>query len=168
MKNTNINSFSELIGKCLLTNEDSFFNDFIKGHLMLEFLMIKCVDKALPNEYKKALKLTHRNLINLLFNSNIINKDMKNVLTEINKMRNNIAHKILYIPTYIEYKKILLLAQKASSDFTDGIIQSLEEMEDKTSLDECEPLIYTELFLQLSYDLHEIYQEYGGNMEDFI
>lgn len=168
MKNTNIGCFSELMEKCLLTEAGSFFNDFIKGHLMLEFLMLKCIEKALPNEYKKALKLTHHNLINLLFNFNIINKDMKNVLTEINKMRNNIAHEILYIPEYIEYKKILLLAQKASSDFTDGIIQSLEEMENKTNLDECEPLIYAELFLQLSYDLHEIYQEHGGDMEDFI
>lgn len=79
---------------------------------MLEFLMLKCVEKVLPNEYKKALKLTHSNLINLLFNSDNINKDMKNVLVAINKMRNNIAHEIVYKPSYTEYKKFYFWLKK--------------------------------------------------------
>lgn len=159
--------FTELIEKALLTQEP-FINDFIKGHLMLEFLMLKCVEIIMPEKKRHSENLTHFKLILFLFKHDIIDLNMKEALIEINKMRNQFAHNITYTPTISEYKNILLLAQKASHDMTDGIMQSLEEVEGKCNLLECEPIIFVEPFLQLSYDLHNIYQENGGDIEFFI
>lgn len=161
-----IECFTELFEKAILT-DDTFISDFIKGHLMLEFLMLKCVAIILPNKIKYAERLTHKKLIDFIYNKKIISIEMKNALTAINQMRNKLAHKITYRPTFDEYKNLLVLAEKASPDMTDGIWQSLDEIKDKTKLSECDNFIYIELFVQLSYDLHGIYQDNGGDIEDF-
>jgi hypothetical protein len=50
---------------------------------------------------------------------------------------------------------------------TDGIEQGLGEIEGKKNLNECEDWMIPELFVQISYDLHSIYNELGGDIEDF-
>lgn len=161
-----IECFTDVYVKAILT-DDTFISDFIKGHLMLEFLMLKCVEIILPNKIKYAEELTHKKLIDFIYNKKIISVEMKNTLIAINQMRNKLAHQITYKPSFDEYKNLLVLAEKASDDLTDGIWQSLDEMKGKTNLSECEDYIFIELFVQLSYDLHGIYQDNGGDIEEF-
>ena len=162
-----ISCFTDLFDETFLT-ESPFLSHFIKGHLMLEFLMLKCVEITFPEKMNHVEKLTHFKLIIFLYDNKIIPLKLKDILISINRMRNKFAHNIAYEPSISEYEEILLEAKSFSQDMTDGILQTLEEVKDKKILGECESSIFVEPFLQLSYDLHSIYQENGGDWENFI
>ncbi len=51
---------------------------------------------------------------------------------------------------------------------TDGLIQGIGELDFVNSLHVCEDYIFSNLFIQISYDLHDIYQDQGGDMEEFL
>ncbi|MEJ5168190.1 MAG: hypothetical protein WHU93_03410, partial [Arcobacteraceae bacterium] len=97
IKTKNISNFTELFEKYIgLTQDNSFISHYISGHLMIEFLLVKCVELKTPSLTKFVESLNHRKLIELAHGLNLINADMKEVLISINSMRNKLAHNILY------------------------------------------------------------------------
>ena len=82
-------------------------------------------------------------------------------------MRNKFAHHLTYEPPIEDVKQIFIKASKSFDDLTDGIEQGLGEIEGKKKISECEDWMIPELFVQISYDLHSIYNELGGDIEDF-
>ncbi|MFA6278443.1 MAG: hypothetical protein WC622_16975, partial [Pedobacter sp.] len=58
-------------------------------------------------------------------------------------------------------------ASKAFNDMTDGLEQGLGEIKGKKSIRECDESVIPEMFVQISYDLHDIYQDLGGDIENF-
>lgn len=134
---------------------------------MIEFLLVKSVELKMPSLSSFVESLNHQKLIQLAHGLDLITNDMRESVTAINRMRNKLAHNIAYEPTVQEYKNLVLLAHKAFSDMTDGIEQTLEELEGKSEISDCDPFIFSELFMQVSYNLHTIYQDLGGDIEDF-
>lgn len=162
-----IDSFTDLYEKAVGIRSNSFLSSFILGHLMIEYLLVKIAELKQPSLNKLIETLNHERLIELVSGLGELDESMKETLLAINTMRNKLAHRISYTPTITEYKNIVLLAQEAFSDMTDGIMQTLDEIEGKSSLDECEEYIFHELFMQISYDLHEIYIALGGDWDIF-
>ena len=164
-RNNKIKTFRDLFFKAVEPN--SFISSFITGHLMIEFLLIKIVEVSSPKLSDFAESLNHQKLIQLVSGLGLISDDVTETLLSINRMRNKLVHDISFMPTIQEYKQILLLAQRAFSDMTDGISQALDEIEGKTRIEDCDGFIFLELFIQTSYDLHGIYNELGGDIENF-
>jgi len=160
-----INTFSELYEKTV--TENNLLSSFMTGHLVIEFLLVRIIQLSQPKLVDFAEGLNHYKLIQLVFGLNHIDDKQKEVLLLINKMRNKFAHHLTYKPTIIELDEILTKASKAFNDMTDGLDQGLGEIEGKKSIKECEDWVIPEMFVQISYDLHDIYQNLGGDMEDF-
>lgn len=160
-----INTFSDLYEKAV--SEDNLLSGFMTGHLVIEFLLIKIIELSQPKLLDFAEGLNHYKLIQLVYGLNHIDEKQKEVLLLINKMRNKFAHHLTFEPTIAELKEILTKASKAFNDTTDGLEQGLAEIDGKKSIEECENWVIPEMFVQISYDLHDIYQSIGGDIENF-
>lgn len=164
-KTESIITFTDLYERTI--SEGNLISVFLPGHLVLEFLLIKIIEISQPRLLNLAEGLNHYKLIQLVYGLNFINENQRDVLVLINKIRNKFAHEITYSPTIEEIGSLLKKASLAFTDLSDGISQGLEEIKSKNSLDECEYWVISELFVQISYDLHEIYQNLGGDIENF-
>lgn len=163
-----VSNFTELFENALgLSRDNSFIAHYISGHLMVEFLLVKCIELKTPSLNKFVESLNHQKLIQLAHGLDLLDDNMKEILISINSMRNKLAHNILYRPSISEYKNLIQLAQKSFHDMTDGFEQTLGELDGKNDLSECEEFIFIEPFIQISYDLHSIYQDLGGDIENF-
>lgn len=160
-----VNTFTELFYKAV--DPDGFISAYILGHLMVEFLLVKIITIHSPELSKFAKELNHSKLIHLVHGLGLLSDDQKLALLAVNRMRNRLAHEITYTPTVSDFRNLFVLAARGFSDFTDGLEQGLGELESKESLAECDNFICSELFMQISYDLHHIYQELGGDIEKF-
>lgn len=164
-KNESINSFTDLYEKAV--SDDSLLSNFIKGHLVIEFLLVKIIEIEQPKLLKFAEGLNHYKLVELAFGLNHISEGQREVLLLVNKMRNKFAHHLTYEPEIEEVKEILDKASSSFTDLTDGLMQGLEEIHGKKSIIDCDEWVIPEMFVQISYDLHEIYHQLGGDVEDF-
>ena len=146
---------------------DSLLSGFIKGHLVVEFLLIKIIEIGQPKLLDLAEGLNHYRLIQLVYGLGHISEAQKDTLLLINQMRNKFAHQLTFTPTIQEVEQVLLKASESFSDLTDGISQGLDEIKGKQTMNDCDEWVFPELFVQISYDLHSIYNDLGGHMEDF-
>lgn len=160
-----IKTFSELYEKTV--SEDNILSNFITGHLVIEFLMVRIIELSQPKLTDFTEGLNHYKLIQLIFGLNHIDEKQKEVLELINKMRNKFAHHLTFEPSIEELKEVLTKASIAFSDMTDGLEQGLGEIKGKRTVRECEDWVIPEMFIQISYDLHDIYQNLGGDIEIF-
>jgi hypothetical protein len=160
-----IRSPEELFRKAVGAN--SFISTFILGHLWVEYLLVQIVKVASPKLGEFSEGLNHAKLIELVEGLGLLNKHEVETLTLINKMRNKLAHNIAYEPSIQEYKNLVSNAKKSFSDMTDGLQQSLDELDGKNKLEECEEYIFSELFMQIAYDLESIYTAHGGEIDSF-
>ncbi len=165
MKKKKINNFTELYEATV--SGDSLISGFIQGHLVVEFLLIKIIEISQPKLLELAEGLNHLRLIQLTYGLGHITKGQTDTLISINQMRNKFAHHLTYEPPIEDVKQIFIKASKSFHDMTDGIMQGIEELEDKTNINECEEWVIPELFVQISYDLHSIYNDLGGDIEDY-
>ena len=127
MDNTNnIEIFEELYQNILI--HGNILSTFLRGHLMTEFLYVKVL-KIKSNKYSSRVgQMTHFQLINALYNLNYINNDEKNVLVEINSIRNKFAHDLIFHPGIKETKILFENAQKTFPEFFEGFSRGLEKM----------------------------------------
>lgn len=165
MKKKRIKNFTELYEATI--SGDSLISVFIQGHLVVEFLLLKIVEISQPKLIGLADGLNHLRLIQLTYGLGHITEGQRDTLISINLMRNKFAHHLTYKPPIEDVKQIFINASKSFLDMTDGIIQGLDEIEGKTNINDCDEWMISELFVQISYDLHSIYNELGGNIEDF-
>jgi len=156
-----ITSFDELYFAAVDPN--GMISSFISGHLMVEFMLLRLIEISSLSKLRSAEKLTHYKLIKYANKLELISDLQTNVLIEVNKF----AHNIAYRPTVEELRSLFILAKENFNDLTDGIIQGIGELEGKSSVDDCEPYIFSDLFIQITYDLHEMYQELGGDIIEF-
>ncbi|MCK9580543.1 MAG: hypothetical protein M0Q92_08845 [Methanoregula sp.] len=161
----NVDIFTVLYDKGV--EPDHLIPPFIKGHLMVEFLLRKLIEIHDPLLKNLSENLSHQKLIQLNFEINNIDKKQKNVLTIINKIRNKFSHDITYSLTLNELKQLFKLASQTFSDMTDGISQGMDKIKHSKNIDEINEWAISELFVQISYDLHDIYQSKGGHFESF-
>ena len=165
MAKKRINNFTELYEATV--SGDSLISGFIQGHLVVEFLLVKIIEISQPKLIDLAEGLNHYRLIQLAYGLGHLTEGQRDTLISINQMRNKFAHHLTYEPPIEDVKQIFVKASKSFHDLTDGIMQGLEEIEGKTTINECEDWMIPELFVQISYDLHSIYNELGGDTEDF-
>lgn len=163
--NNKINSFDELY--LASVDPDGIISSFISGHLMVEFMLVKIIEISSPKLLNFAEDLNHFRLVKLVNGLNLMSDSQADVLFKINKMRNKFAHNIAFRPTVTELRDIFNLAKQNFSDLTDGLIQGIEKLDGISSIEECESYVFSDLFIQISYDLHEIYQEQGGDIIEF-
>lgn len=164
-KTDSITSFTDLYFR--MVGDRPFIGALLTGHLAVEFLLKKIVRRYDEKLEQHVDTLRHKDLIALNRQIGTINKEQYEVLVSINALRNKIAHQISYEPTLSELLRLWRQASQAFSDLTDGISQGIEAIETATKLGELEEWVFTELFVQISYDLHEEYVSRGGDPEEF-
>ena len=160
-----MDSFTDLYQKAV--GPDTIVSYFLSGHLAVEFLLRKNIEIYDSNLTKISNDLTHAKLIALAFDIGAINEQQKSVLVSINKIRNKFVHRITYIPTISELINLYQSASKAFTDLSDGISQGLQGLSSVQEVSEIEEWWISELFVQICYDLHEVYHQNGGDIEDF-
>lgn len=160
-----ITSFTELYERAV--TDRKIVGMFLSGHLAVEYLLRRILAISDPSGQKRADEVTHAKLITLVADIGAIDANQQAVLTQLNRMRNKFAHQITYDPSVEELKVIYKSAAEAFADLTDGIAQGLEALEACSGLHDLEDYAIPELFIQICYDLHEKYQELGGDIETF-
>lgn len=140
---------------------------FLSGHLTVEFMLRKLVGQYDAKLTTLAQNMKHFQLIDINGQIGTITDQQKEVLLSINQMRNRLAHQITYNPTVDEMKVIWTTAAVAFSDLTDGISQGIAEIELEGSLNSLDSWVFSELFIQIAYDLHQAYIDLGGHEEVF-
>jgi len=160
-----IQTFTDLYQKTV--GDRPILSAFLSGHLAIEYLLRKLIAIYDPALARLADDMNHARLIALNAELGTISEKQREVLVRINKTRNKFAHEIIYEPTVGELAEIFSLAADAFTDFTDGISQGIEELANCSDLYQLEDYVVPELFVQISYDLHEEYQSRGGDVEDF-
>lgn len=155
------NTFGKLFLK-IIEDEKSFVSHFVSGHLVIEFLLRKLIQIYDPKLENLTDYLSFYQIVKLNFELKIITEEQEKTLIEVNKIRNKCVHEITYEPSVLELKKVLTLASKGFTDFTDGIEQSLNHLKNVRSVSVKNYWVIVELFLQISYDLFHEYQDRGG------
>ena len=140
---------------------------FLSGHLMVEFMLRKLAIQHDGSITARVDKMRHFQLIELNSQIGTISASQKDVLVAINQMRNKLAHEITYDPTIDEMRAMWLAAAAAFSDLTDGISQGLGEMDVEGKLRALDSWVFSELFVQIAYDLHHAFIDMGGDHEVF-
>ncbi|MEO1018815.1 MAG: hypothetical protein AAFY56_14150, partial [Pseudomonadota bacterium] len=125
-KQTTITTFSELYEK--IAGGNSLAALFLPGHLAIEFLMRKLLVQYDSNIERLIEALKHAQLIQLGFDVGILSHSQKDVLLEINTIRNKLAHRITYEPKVSDLRKLWDKAARAFSDLSDGISQGAENL----------------------------------------
>lgn len=160
-----IPTFSELYTHAL--GDRHWIGPFLSGHLMVEFMLRKLVAQYDERLLLLAEKMRHAELIELNGQLGTVTEAQKNVLLEINTMRNKLAHQITYDPALNDMKAIWRAASAAFSDLTDGIGQGLTEMDTEGKLSALDSWVFSELFIQIAYDLHHAFIDMGGDEDSF-
>lgn len=140
---------------------------FLSGHLAVEFMLRKLISQYDVTLTEFADELRHKQLIDLNGQIGTISTAQKHVLIAINQMRNKLAHQITYDPSINEMMDLWTQAANAFTDLTDGISQGLAEMKVEGSLNSLDAWVFSELFVQICYDLHTEYTDRGGDEETF-
>ncbi len=140
---------------------------FLSGHLAVEFMLRKLVSQYDVKLTAFADELRHKQLIDLNGQIGTVSTAQKDVLISINQMRNKLAHQITYDPSIDEMMDLWAQAASAFTDLTGGISQGLAEMKIERSLYSLDSWVFSELFVQICYDLHNEYTEHGGDEEAF-
>ena len=140
---------------------------YILGHLQVEFLLHKIIEIIHPDLANFANSISHYKIIELAHGLGLIDKNHKDALVEINKLRNKLAHNITFVPSVKDFIRIFKLAQKAFTDMTDGISQGLDELNNIDEITEDFDFHISDMFSQIIYDLHPIYCNLGGHEWEF-
>lgn len=160
-----INSFTDLYERAV--GDETLISWVISGHLMIEFLLRKLIQITDTRLTRVSDEMNHHRLILLNHDLGTITEKQKATLLKINKLRNKFAHQISYLPTIAELKDLYRMASDAFTDMTDGISQGLGELQGATNAADLEDWVVKELFVQISYDLHDAYHSRGGDIEEF-
>ena len=158
--------FSSLYAK-MVGAARPFVGSLLTGHLAIEFLLRQLVRQYDSRLGEHAQGLRHHALIALNYQLGSIDESQRDVLNAINKFRNKLAHQISFDPSIEELRALWQQASCAFSDLTDGISQGIEALQTVTTGAEVEEWIWSELFVQICYDLHGEYVERGGDEESF-
>ncbi len=160
-----IPTFSDLYQHAL--GDRPWLGAFLSGHLAVEFMLRKLISQYDVRLTAFADELRHKQLIDLNGQIGTISSAQKDVLIAINQMRNKLAHQITYDPSVAEMMSLWTQSANAFTDLTDGISQGLEEMKIEGNLNALDAWVFSELFVQICYDLHREYTNRGGDDETF-
>lgn len=165
MKKTQVPTFSDLYQHAVANR--GWLGPFLSGHLMVEFMLRKLISQHDKRLTVLSEKMRHAELIDLAAQLGHISPPQKDVLLAINRMRNRLAHQITYIPTLDELRSLWESARAAFTDLTDGIGQGISEMDIEGRIDHLDAWVFSEFFIQISYDLHQCFIDLGGDDESF-
>ena len=141
-KNLNILNLYQEYDPCLIA--------YIKGHLFLENAFNKILEKLNVNINKTFFKK-----IQLLYENKNISENMKILLENINKIRNNIAHDLYYDLEFEEVFKLIKLSINAGVIYSDNAI--------------CNNMYYSEEFYGLKGIIDELFiNSFSKLLEDNI
>lgn len=138
-------------------NENEY--EFLRGHLYLEALMVELLRRHSSIEIPQ----TFYKKINELKNLKLIDSKTYDVLYEINKMRNDIAHNLEFDFSYKRFFKIIKLATEAKVDFSDSSIYFEEEVsKENYGIDGVISELFYNVFEHLIYNNPDLFLEDGG------
>ena len=158
-------SFTDLYQR--MVGDRPLVSGLLTGHLAIEFLLRRLVSRYDAKLGEHADSLRHHALILLNHQIGTIDEAQRDVLLAINALRNRFAHQISYEPTLQDLRSLWRQAAGAFSDLTDGISQGIEVLDSAAEMRVVEEWVLSELFVQISYDLHEEYVSRGGEQDDF-
>lgn len=159
MKNNpiEIKTFEELYGKILV--EGDFLSTYLRGHLMIEFLYVKIL-QIKPNKYSKSIKnMTHSKMINVIYDLQYLNEYERNVLIEINKLRNQFVHNLIFFPSVLEMKILIQNAQNAFLEFFGGFSKPLKTLDKIEMINVSKIEILIDFFMEILYNLKSTYDD---------
>ncbi len=126
---------------------------FLQGHIVVEFMLRKRLREKNTN---KAVELSNSGFYQVLqatYENGIIDIERKEVLEEINRIRNKYSHELNYRPTLKEWIDLWESAQRAFTDMTDGLEQGLAVLNSSLSIETAERFHLNEFFVQICHDL---------------
>lgn len=140
-------------------DDSDLLTGFVIGHLVIEHLLEEIIisyDYKLKDHF---LSLTHSRKINFINSLGLIPDGVSSCLQNINKMRNQFAHKLGYVPNKGELLNLIRKCRDHFNDLTDGLEQlqgALEEYDTLLAANEKYGVGLADLFIQVVYDL-ELY-----------
>lgn len=144
-----------------------FSNDstsaFIKGHLIIEALLVQMIDLKLkePDAFD-TFSLNFPSKTNLCRALGLIDLSMTTFLLEMNKIRNRFAHRLGYNFSFDDAFKFAQDSAKGGIDFSDDSIFSDKE---NSELFYGTEGIIQEVFQNTAQDLSFIMEENGGQLQ---
>lgn len=142
-------------------DDSDLLTGFVIGHLVIEHLLEEVIINYDVNLKEHFLSLTHSRKINLISSLGLIPDGVASCLQSINKMRNQFAHKLGYIPNKGELLNLIRKCRDNFNDLTDGLSQLQEALEECNTLLGAQEKYGTglaDLFIQVVYDL----EHYAG------
>lgn len=138
-----------------IENSD-LMSGFIIGHLVLENLLIRNIERYDSKIGSHASQLGFASLLKLTHQLELIDSKQKAVIDSINKIRNRFAHDLHYSPLRTDLLNIFKSASRAFSDMTDGLEQGIETLSDPCWVYKIGDYTIADLFIQIAYDLGEM------------
>lgn len=134
-------------------NERPDIDWFLQGHVVIEYMLWKRLEVSNPSLGYELRKSSFHRILNAAYINGIIHLKSKEVIEQINKIRNKYAHELTFRPTLADWFHLWESAQAAFSDMTDGIEQGLEELRSINKLEDADKFHLNELFVQICHDI---------------
>lgn len=149
---------SESLGDFLFhkIEHSDMMSGFIIGHLVLENLLLRGIERYDNKIGAYASKLKFSGLTEMALQLGVINQKQKAVFDSINKIRNKFAHDLHYQPLRTDLLNIFKSAETAFSDMTDGLSQGIETLSDPNWTYEPGDYTLSDLFIQIAYDISDL------------
>lgn len=106
---------------------NSQLTSVIRGHLIIEFFLIKLIECGLENSESLSIdRLNFPNKVDLCSSLGIIDKKLSKYLKEVNSLRNKFAHQIDFTISQQETYQLIKKASNIGILFTDAIDEDEE------------------------------------------
>lgn len=144
----------------LFSNE--ILGAFITGHLIIESLLVQLIE--VKNSNSNPFEWNFPSKVNKCKDLNLITLQLSDFLKEINRVRNEFAHRLGYMPTFTDIFALLQMAANAGVEFSDDRIHENIQV----AMNEYElPGLIQELFQSTAQELAFYLLDQGKEMHFF-
>ncbi|MEK4153656.1 hypothetical protein NYE27_01065 [Paenibacillus sp. FSL R10-2779] len=108
------------------TNSEAYdepFQSYIRGHIYIEALLSEIIERSFENpEGIKKVTNSFYNKVKIVRDYDRVSIPMKNLLLQINSVRNKLAHKLEFTLIFEDVFELVKTAAEAKVDFSDDNI----------------------------------------------
>ena len=131
---------------------NSLISDVVTYHLRLEALLEIMLKELTPNpNFRRIERMTFSQKAKAVFDENLIDEPLYEVVRKLNLLRNNFAHQLNYSPDFEDVHAIVVKAGNAGVDFSDGI--DVDDLEYVCSLNYDAYMLMNALFRNVFFEI---------------
>lgn len=132
--------------------DTAFLFEFLRGHLYLEYILNILIEKSIKDKQKNEFD-TFNKKIKVLKESNIIDGNMKELLSGINRIRNKLAHQIDFEINFEMMFTLVRISSRAGVEYSDDHIYTNEQYSKECyGIDGIIKELFPNTFCQLLYN----------------